>query len=79
MKIQEDGYRGVVAIVVDTVGVPQRGVRIICTTAGNVAFKFADDSEDIEPVAVGLTVLPYAIKTVLSVGTTATATYKNLI
>ena len=79
MKIQEDGYRGVLSITVDADGVPQRGLRIVCTVAGNVALKFADDTTDIMPIEVGLTVLPYAVKTVLATGTTATATYKHLV
>lgn len=71
-------YRGSYAIVVDTDQAPRNGVQITCTGAGDVSFKMADDSTNIVPVAVGLTVLPYAVKTVNSSGTTATATYRNL-
>lgn len=78
MRIQEDGYRGVIDIVVGTDQTAQRGVQIVCTVAGNVSLKMADDSANVVPVAVGLTVLPYSAKTVNVADTTATATYKNL-
>lgn len=79
MKIQEEGYRGVVAIVVGTDQLARRGVQIVCTVAGNVSLKMADGSTNVVPVAVGLTILPYSVLGVNTSGTTATATYSNLI
>jgi hypothetical protein len=51
---------------------------INCTVAGNVKVAFSDASTLTIPVAVGLTVLPWAIIQVFVTGTTATATYANL-
>lgn len=79
MRIQEEGYKGVVAIVVGTDGIPKRGVQVVCTVAGNVNFNMADGSDNIVPVAVGLTVLPYAVLGVNTASTTATATYAHLV
>jgi hypothetical protein len=73
------GYRGSVAIVVDTNQTPGRGVHVVCTGAGNVNLRLADDTTIIMPVATGASVLPFEAKTVLSASTTATATYRNLI
>lgn len=56
-----------------------RGFRIVCTVAGNVKVKYADGSTDTFPVEVGLTRLPDAVIQVFVTGTTATASYANLL
>jgi len=71
-------YRGSIAIVVGTDQAPRNGIQIVCTGAGDVSLKMEDDSTNVVPVAFGLTILPYAVKTVNTAGTTATATYRNL-
>lgn len=65
--------QGVLPVVVGTDAVAQRGLMAICTVAGNATVKFADDSTAVVPVAVGMTLWPFAVKTVTV--TTATATY----
>lgn len=72
-------YRGSIEIVADTPQASRNGVQISCTVAGDVSLKMDDGSANVVPVDVGLTVLPYAVQTVNSSGTTATATYRNLV
>ena len=52
---------------------------IACTVAGNVKVAFSDSSTLTIPVAVGLSILPWAVIQVFVTGTTATATYANLL
>lgn len=56
-----------------------RMFRIVCTAAGNVKVKYADGSTDTFPVEIGLTRLPDAVIQVFVTGTTATASYANLL
>ncbi len=73
------GFYGAVALTPGTPVTPARGLAIICTVAGNVQLKFADDSTLVIPVAVGLSVLEgWSIKDIVAGGTTATATYAVL-
>lgn len=74
-------YGGVTALTNDgatyTAG---RSLAIVCTVAGNVKLTFSDASQITVPVAVGLTVLPFAVTswTVGGVSGPATATLFNL-
>ncbi len=76
---QQIPIQGVVPLTVGTAAAAGRGLRIICTTAGNVAIQFVNGSTDTIPVSVGLTILNFAVTEILSSGTTATATYANLV
>lgn len=67
-------YRGSVSITPGAEQAARNGIQIVCTGAGDVSLKMEDDSTNVVPVAVGLTILPYAVKTVNTAGTTATAT-----
>lgn len=73
--------RGVIALTKSDNNVddksPGTSFAVICTGAGNVKVKFAGGTTGTYPVAVGLTVFPWAIARVFSTGTTATATYEN--
>ncbi len=55
-----------------------RGLKIVCTTAGNVAVTYPDNSTGVWPVAVGTTWLPLNFISVNTSGTTAVATYFGL-
>lgn len=52
---------------------------VSCTVAGNVAVTMLDGSTHVIAVAVGYTTFPYAVRKVNSSGTTATATYANMV
>lgn len=73
-------YSGVVAL---TPGTPTaslgRSIGIVCTVAGNVSLTLQDGSTYVVPVAVGFQTLPFAVTQVNTSGTTATATYANLL
>jgi hypothetical protein len=56
-----------------------RQMLVNCTVAGNVKVKFSDGSTLTIPVAIGLSILPWAVIQVYVTGTTATATYANLL
>jgi hypothetical protein len=83
MNITEfDGYTAPIAAPVivtpsdgATFTVPDLGIHVVATVAGNVAFGFANGTVMILPVAVGLTFLHIAPNQIKSTGTTATATY----
>ena len=63
----------------DTVTVTaERELMIIDTVAGNVKIGLAGGSTSTLPIAVGITVLPWAVTQIFVTGTTATATYYNL-
>lgn len=79
LPVTERSFRGAVPIVVGTDQSPQRGIAIVATTAGTVQVKLADDSVLALPVATGLSILPLAAKGVVAAGTTAVATYSNLV
>jgi hypothetical protein len=79
LPVGERPFRGAVAIVPGVDQAPQRGLAITCTAGGAVRLKLADDSELAIPVSTGLTVLPFQVKTVVPAGTTAAATYANLL
>ncbi|NBW10489.1 MAG: hypothetical protein EBR82_20915 [Caulobacteraceae bacterium] len=72
------GYRSSTAIVVGANQTPGRAVHVVCTTAGDVKIRLADDTEILITVAVGATYLPFEAKTIVAAGTTAVATYRNL-
>lgn len=48
-----------------------------CTVAGNVVVRMSGGMNHTIPVAVGYSVFPYEVETVVVAGTTATATYEN--
>ena len=74
----ESPYQGRVAFVLDTAQAAQRAIEIVCTTAGNVSVTYADGSQGLIPVNIGLTYISAAITTVHSSSTTAVATYGNM-
>lgn len=78
---KEPSISGAAAITAsDTVAVAAgRQLLINCTVAGNVKVKFSDGSTLTIPVTVGMTILPWAVILVFVTGTTATATYANLL
>ena len=78
LPVADQAFRSAIAVTVGIDQVPQRAILIVCTAAGNVALKLADDSSVVVPVATGLSILPFAVKTVLAAGTTAAASYASL-
>ena len=74
----ERAFQGAIPIVPGTDQAPCRGIAINCTTAGTIQLKLADDSLFVVPVQAGLSILPFAVKTVVAAGTTAVATCSNL-
>jgi hypothetical protein len=64
---------------VGTTYAPGRSLWINCTVAGNVAVTFFDGSTLIFAVSVGPSMLPFAVTEVNSSGTTATATYYEML
>lgn len=70
---------GRVPLTVGTAVTAGRALCVICSVAGNVAVTFANASIGIYPVALGMTVFPFAATQVNTSGTTATATYENWI
>lgn len=75
-----DGYRSSRTVTVsDTViNNEAKALAVMCTVAGNVAVKLTTGATITVPVAVGLVILPFCAISVLSTGTTATATYALL-
>lgn len=53
---------------------PTRGLVVVCTQAGNLSVQFANASVLTFPVNAGISILPFDVTTVVSSGTTATAT-----
>lgn len=75
-------FQGAVALTVGTtysgsnIG---RSIAMVCTVIGNVSLTFPDTSTLVVPIsATGLTILPFAVASVNTSGTTATCTYANL-
>jgi hypothetical protein len=79
LPIAERSFRGAVTITPGTDQPPRRGIAIVCTSSGTVRLRLADGSELPVPVSTGLTILPFQVSTVVPTGTTATASYANLI
>lgn len=75
----ERPWQGAVPVTADTDQTPRRGIALIANAAGAAALKLADDSLIVVPVDPGLTILPFAVKTIHSSGTTAVLTAYNLI
>lgn len=79
LPVADRAYEGVKPL---TVGVEQsagRGLLVTCTAPGQVAIEFADGSTMTLPIATGLTILPFSVRSVLVQGTTAVASYASLI
>lgn len=72
-------FTGVTAMTVGTVYAPGRSLYINATGPGNVKVAFFDGSTLVIPVNVGITILPFAVTEIVSSGTTATATYAQLL
>jgi hypothetical protein len=79
MPTSERGFQGASPIVPGTVQTPGRAVALVCSVAGTAAFELADGSAFSVPVERGLTILPFAVRTILVAGTTASAIYANLV
>lgn len=58
---------------------PGREFVVNCTEAGNVQIQFSGGFELTIPMAVGLTRFPWQVVNVIADGTTAVATYANLV
>lgn len=71
--------RGAVPIVLDTPVGPGAKFTVNATVAGNVSVVFRDGSPHVIAVPVGYTAYDYEIRQVNTAGTTATATYANLV
>jgi hypothetical protein len=78
LPTQEPSFRAARAMTPGVDAAPGRAVAIVAGSGGDVALKLADDSTITVPVPAGLTLLPFAAKAVLAVGTTAVATYTSL-
>ena len=76
--VTESAITGVVAVTVGTTYAVGRQLLINCSIAGNVSVTFQDASVLIFPVNAGLTILQWAITSVTTANTTATATYAIL-
>jgi len=79
LHTDERPIQGMLVITPDSNQTTGRQIAINCTAAGNVQLKLADDTLLTIPVDIGLLILPFAVKTVVSAQTTATATYANLV
>lgn len=71
-------FEGAIAIEAGVDQAPGRAISIIATVAGTVQLRLADDSSILLPVSTGLSILPFAVRTIVPAGTTATATFFNL-
>lgn len=79
LPIAERSFQGAVPVVVDTEQPPQRAIAIVASVGGDVTLKLADASTMVVPVTTGLSILPFAVRAVIAAGTSATATYANLV
>mgnify|MGYP001280261398 FL=1 len=79
LPISEPAYRGAIPFEIDVDQQPRRALAVICTTSGTVTLKLADNSVIAVPISQGLSLLPFAVKSVTAQGTTAIASYFNLI
>lgn len=80
LPTQERAAQGAIALTAGgAVVAPGRLFAVVATAAGNVAVVFADGSTLTVPVTPGFQAFPFAVKQVSVAGTTATATYANLI
>lgn len=79
LPVGELPYRGAIALLPDVDQAPGRGVAIAVTIAGTVCLKLADDSLLSLPMEQGLSILPFAAKSVISMGTTAAASAHILV
>lgn len=79
VPVVENAIKGAVALAVGTPATAGRYLLINCTVAGNVSVTFSDTSTLVLPVGVGVQILPWAVTEINTSGTTATATYANLI
>jgi hypothetical protein len=72
-------FTGAITMTVGSVYTPQRSIGVNCTGAGNVSLLLSDASVVVVAAAVGWQTFPFAVVSVNTSGTTATATYYNLI
>jgi len=72
-------YQGEIPMTVGTAYATARSLKAVCTAVGNVSVTYADGSTGTWAIsATGVSVLPIAVTTVNTAGTTATCTYSNL-
>lgn len=79
LPTSDQPFAGALAITPGSEHTPRRAVAIVCSAAGTVTLKLGDDSQIALPVAAGLSILPFAVKTVVPGGTSAAAAYYNLV
>jgi hypothetical protein len=63
----------------DTEGPMGHLFAVKCTVAGDVSLTLQDGSTHVIGVVVGYSTFPYCVRKVNSSGTTATATYANMV
>lgn len=78
LPVDDRAYASATAIVPGVDQPPRRAIAIMAGGAGTVVIKLADDSLLALPVDAGLSILPFAVKTVVVAGTTATASFASL-
>ena len=78
LPVSDRAYVGAVAIMPDVPGIPGRALAIDCSRGGRVTLVLADASQLSVSVAAGLSILPFAVSTVLSSGMTAAASFASL-
>lgn len=78
LPVNDRAYASAVAITPGTDGPPRRALAIVASASGTVVVRFADDTTLALPVDTGLSILPFAVKSVVVAGTTATASYASL-
>lgn len=71
--------KGIAAVAINTAVTATKALLVSCTAAGNVNLQFADGSTFAIAVAVGTTLLPFSVTKVLTSGTTATATFADIV
>jgi hypothetical protein len=79
LPVGERPFQGAAPITPGVDEAPGRAIAIQCAVPGAVSLKLANDSQFTLPVETGLSIFPLAVKTVVASGTTAVASYANLI
>lgn len=79
LPVGERAYQGASTITPGTIQAPARAIAVQCAVAGTVTLRLADDSQIGLSVETGLTILPFAVKTVVTAETSAVASYANLV
>lgn len=76
---QSAPFSGAVAMIVGATYAAGRTVEVDCTAAGNVVFMLSNGSTRTKAVVTGSQSFPYACTQIVPAGTTAAATYFNML